>query len=609
MPTATVNQTGNTAPPADTGKTTPHNQTGNVVSQEDSSIGNGVSTKGQPQGSTKDDSQNEIVEGFPFRDVRDYLAELEKRDMLVKVSRLMNKDTEIMPLVRWQFRGLTQSQRKGWLFDNVTDARGRKFDASVAVSISGASPAMYALEMGVKTPAEINAKWLHAMKNPVKPLEVQKDQAPVKEVIITGDDIVKSGGIDQFPVTVTNPGTDVSAYFSAPIWITKDPETGVYNVGTYRSMLKAADRAGCMMLSGQDAQVHWEKAKAMGKPLEAVLCLSVPPTLALCSASKMPLSEYDACGGIIGKPLEVVKAETVDLLIPAYAEIAFEGHLRTDILEMEGPFGEYGGYAGPQDYAMIFEVSAITHRKKPILQAFISEMPPSESSMIRKFGFESMVDQELGRKIPHYGGSNFFEFGGSAQVVAIRLKKRPSKGEAWNTLRVAASLINLAWMKWIIVVDEDIDISDVEMVFWAMAWRVQPHRDIEINRGRLTDLDPSAAPCNSGFDERTYPEGKGGSQILIDATLKFPNPPISLPSKDLMENAKKIWEELKLPELTPKVPWFGYELGYWPEDWDEATKLTLQGRYLETGEKMKAQRTKSSYFDTGKIEAPNDDKK
>jgi 4-hydroxy-3-polyprenylbenzoate decarboxylase len=323
----------------------------------------------------------------------------------------------------------------------------------------------------------------------------------------------------------------------------------------------------------------------------------------------MPLSEYDACGGIIGKPLEVVKAETVDLLIPAYAEIAFEGHLRTDILEMEGPFGEYGGYAGPQDYAMIFEVSAITHRKKPILQAFISEMPPSESSMIRKFGFESMVDQELGRKIPHYGGSNFFEFGGSAQVVAIRLKKRPSKGEAWNTLRVAASLINLAWMKWIIVVDEDIDISDVEMVFWAMAWRVQPHRDIEINRGRLTDLDPSAAPCNSGFDERTYPEGKGGSQILIDATLKFPNPPISLPSKDLMENAKKIWEELKLPELTPKVPWFGYELGYWPDDWDEATKLTLQGRYLETGEKMKAQRTKSSYFDTGKIEAPNDDRK
>jgi UbiD family decarboxylase len=543
-----------------------------------------------------------------FRDIREYLAELEKRDMLIKVNRLMNKDTEIMPLVRWQFRGLESTQRKGWLFDNVTDSRGRKFDGSVAVSIAGASPEMYALEMGVKSPGEINAKWLSAMKKPIKPVEVQRDKAPVKEVVITGDEIVKSGGIDQFPVTVTNPGTDVSAYFSAPIWITKDPESGVYNVGTYRVMVKAPDRAGCMMLSGQDSRRHWEKARAMGKPLEAVLCLSVPPTLALCSASKMPLSEYDVCGALNGSPLEVVKAETVDLLVPAFAEIAIEGILRTDILEMEGPFGEYGGYAGPQDYNMIFEVTAITHRKKPILQAFISELPPSESSMIRKFGFESMVDQELGKKITHYDGCNFFEFGGSAQVVAIRLKKKPDFGEAWNTLRLAGSLVNLAWMKWVIVVDEDIDISDISMVFWALAWRVQPHRDIEINRGRLTDLDPSAAPCGSGFTERVYPDGKGGSQILIDATLKFPNPPISLPSRELMENAKKIWEELKLPELKPKVPWFGYELGYWPDSWDKATKLTLEGRYLETGETLKSQRTMSSYYDTGKVVPPVDKK-
>jgi len=81
----------------------------------------------------------------------------------------MNRDTEIIPLVRWQFRALNQSQRKGWLFDNIIDSLGRMFDVSVAVAISGASPAMYALEMGVKTPAEINAKWLHAMKNPIKP--------------------------------------------------------------------------------------------------------------------------------------------------------------------------------------------------------------------------------------------------------------------------------------------------------------------------------------------------------------------------------------------------------------------------------------------------------
>jgi hypothetical protein len=170
MPTGTLNQTGNTAPSADTGKTKPHNQTGNVVPQEDSSNGKGASTKSESQGSNKGDSQSETVQGFPFRDVRDYLAELEKRDMLIKVNRLMNKDTEIMPLVRWQFRGLESTQRKGWLFDNVTDSRGRKFDGSIAVSIAGASPEMYALEMGEKSPGEINAKWISAMKNPIKPV-------------------------------------------------------------------------------------------------------------------------------------------------------------------------------------------------------------------------------------------------------------------------------------------------------------------------------------------------------------------------------------------------------------------------------------------------------
>ena len=217
-------------------------------------------------------------------------------------------------------------------------------------------------------------------------------EPPVKEVVITGQDIVKSGGIDQFPVTVTNPGTDVSAYFSAPIWITRDPETGVYNAGTYRVMVKAADRAGVMMLTGQHSRVHWEKARALGRPLEAVLCLSVLPALTLCSVTKMrQLDDYGVAGALNGAPIELVKAETVDLLIPATAEIAIEGRFRTDILEMEGPFGEYGGYAGPQDYNLLFQVSAISHRRKPILQAFISEMPPSESSCIRKFGEEGTV--------------------------------------------------------------------------------------------------------------------------------------------------------------------------------------------------------------------------
>jgi UbiD family decarboxylase len=151
----------------------------------------------------------------------------------------------------------------------------------------------------------------------------------------------------------------------------------------------------------------------------------------LCSVNKLAISEYDAAGAINGAPLDLVRAETVDLLIPAAAEIAIEGRFRTDILEMEGPFGEYGGYVGTQDYQMIFEVSGITLRKSPVLQAFISEMPPSESSCLRKAGFEGFHVAELRPKVPGLKKVTHFEMGGSAMALAITLhtpsRERPGR--------------------------------------------------------------------------------------------------------------------------------------------------------------------------------------
>jgi UbiD family decarboxylase len=541
-----------------------------------------------------------------YTDVRQYLDELERRDLLVRVDRKMNKDTEIMPLVRWQFRGLDQAKRKGWLFTNVTDSRGRDFDGSVAVAILGASPTVYAAAMGLDSPDGIAGKWALAQQSPIEPREVDTADAPVKEVKILGDEVVSSGGLDAFPVTITNPGSDASAYFSAPVWITKDPETGVYNAGTYRAMVKAADRIGCSIISGQDARVHWQKARAMGVPLEAVLILSPPPALSLCSVQKLDISEYNAAGAINGAPMELVKAETVDLLIPAAAEIAIEGKFRTDVLEREGPFGEFGGYVGSQDYQLIFEVSAITHRKSPVLQAFISEMPPSESSCMRKLGFEGFQFAELRAKVPNLKKVTYFEMGGSAQSLAITLHE-PEPGEAWEALRAAASTRNMPMNKWIIAIDDDIDAEDLDSLMWAISWRVQPHHDVQIQRGRYTDLDPSGAPVDDPFNERTYPDGLGGSQILVDATRSWAYPPVSLPSKDLMENAQKIWEELKLPELTPRVPWHGYDLGYLPDNWKEEAKRAVDGEYLKTGEEFLKYRTKSSYFETGVVVPPGED--
>jgi 4-hydroxy-3-polyprenylbenzoate decarboxylase len=541
-----------------------------------------------------------------YRDIRAYLGELDRRGLLRRVERPTNKDTEVMPLVRWQFRGLDAAQRTGWLFDNLTDSRGRSFDASVAVAILGASPQVYAAAMGVNAPDEIAAKWLFAQQHPVPPITVAAADAAVKENIITGADLLDSGGVDRFPVTVTNPGSDASAYFSAPIWITKDPETGVYNAGTYRVMVKAADRLGVLMLSGQDGRGHFEKARALGQPLEAVLVLSPPPALSLCSVNKLDLPEYDVAGALNGAPLEVVAAETVDLLIPAAAEIAIEGRFRTDILEMEGPFGEYGGYVGAHDYQMLFEVSAITHRSAPVLQAFISEMPPSESSMLRKFGFEGFLANELGPKAPNLRKVSIPEISGSAQVAVIELHN-PVPGEAWNALRAAASARNVPAFKWVIAVDDDIDSNDLDSVLWALSFRVQPHKDIQIQRGRNTDLDPSAAPVDASFSARTYPDGLGGSQVLIDATRNWAYPPVSLPSKQLMERARDIWQdELHLPALAPREPWHGYDLGYWPQRWALAAQRAVDGEYLRTGTEYESIRTRSSYFDDGVVRQPEE---
>ena len=486
---------------------------------------------------------------------------------------------------------------------NVTDSRGRDFDGSVAVAILGASPTVYAAAMGADSPAGIAGKWAQAQSSPIEPRVIDAADAPVKEVKILGDEVISSGGVDSFPVTITNPGSDASAYFSAPVWITRHPETGVYNAGTYRVMVKAADRLGISMLSGQDGRAHWEKARELGRPLEAVLIFSPPSALSLCSVNKLDISEYDAAGAINGAPLDLVQAETVDLLIPATAEIAIEGRFRTDILEREGPFGEYGGYVGSQDYQMIFEVTGITHRKSPVLQAFISEMPPSESSCMRKAGFEGFTMAELRPKVPGLRKVTFFEIGGSAQVLAITLHA-PEPGDAWEALRAAAAVRNVPAYKWVIAVDDDIDAEDLDSVLWALAWRVQPHRDVQIHRGRNTDLDPSGAPVDDNFAARRYPDGLGGSQILIDATRGWAYPPVSLPSKDLMENARKIWEELKLAELTPRVPWHGYELGYLPDDWSQAAERALRGEYLKTGEEFRKYRTLSSYFETGKVIPP-----
>ncbi len=312
------------------------------------------------------------------KDLREHLDALEKEGLLVRIKTQVNKDTELHPLVRLQFRGLPEEQRKAFLFENVVDSRGKEYKFPVTVSASSGSRRIYAIALKCK-PEEIAAKWDKAQSHPIKPVIVES--APVYEEVHIGDNLLEHGGLDEFPVPISTPGFDVAPYLSSPFWVTKDPETGMRNVGTYRAQLKSPTRTGILMeYKEQHIARHWDKCRQLGIPLQAAISIGGSPNIGCVSVSKFPyeVDEFDIAGGIAGEPVELVKCKTVDLEVPASAEVIIEGEVSTSELEPEAPFGEYPGYMGLRGDRPFFTVKCIAHRKDAIWQSFISQRGPAE---------------------------------------------------------------------------------------------------------------------------------------------------------------------------------------------------------------------------------------
>ncbi|HTD91974.1 MAG TPA: UbiD family decarboxylase domain-containing protein, partial [Burkholderiales bacterium] len=177
----------------------------------------------------------------PPLDFQQHLADLEKQGLLLRVDKPINKDTELQPLVRWQFvGGVAEAQRRAFLFTNVVDAKGRRYDMPVAIGVYASSPQIYARGMGQKV-EDIGKAWVNAIKNPIAPVAV--DKPACQEVVIKGDALRQpGGGLAALPVPVSTPGFDSAPYLTATLCVTRDPESGIQNMGTYRAALKATDR-------------------------------------------------------------------------------------------------------------------------------------------------------------------------------------------------------------------------------------------------------------------------------------------------------------------------------------------------------------------------------
>jgi len=534
--------------------------------------------------------------GYP--DLHEHLEALERAGLLVTVTRPIDKDSEMHPLVRWQFRGgIEEPDRKAFLFTKVTDAKRRKYDIPVVVGALAASREIYRIGMGCPLD-KINETWNRAIAHPIAPVVVE--DAPCHEIVVQGDDLDRPGmGLDGLPIPISTPGWDIAPFTTLSQYITRDPDSGVQNMGIYRGQVKAPRRLGMnpSLELRPGIYAHWEKMKARGEKLPAAVILGAPPCVAFTSAQKVPesLDELHVAGGLVGGPINVVRAKTVDLLVPAEAEIVIEGYIDTESLEPEAPFGESHGHVNLQEYNAFMEVTCITRRRDAILTSIISQVTPSESSLIKRVALEPLFTHHLRSTLGIQGVkrvSMHEPLTNLRKVVVLVMDRKTPATEIWRALYGAAAW-NRAAGKYVIAVDEDIDPDNADALLWAMSYRANPGLDLQILQHR-----------DQGHGPRSKRAGGEDASVLIDATMKEAFPPVSLPKREFMERARKIWEELGLPKLKPESPWFGYSLGEWPDEFDRAAELAVKGEYFETGKRLVSRRRKDVRMNTEVREVP-----
>ena len=536
----------------------------------------------------------------PRLDFQEHLADLEAQGLLVRVDRAINKDTELHPLVRWQFvGGVPEDDRRAFLFTNVVDSKGRRYDMPVVVGALAASPRIYAAGMA-KTVEEIGRTWVHAIAQPIPPVAVTG--ARCQEVVITAGALkAQGGGLAALPVPISTPGFDSAPYLTATLCVTRDPETGVQNMGTYRAALKATDRLAVRMVArvgGAGGYVHWLKYRDRKEPMPLAIVIGCSPVVFFTGPQKLAIDtdELAVAGGLAGVAIRKTKCVSVDLEVPADAEIVIEGVIDTSVLEPEAPFGESNGYVALEAFNMPMRVTAITHKRNAVFTSIISQVTPSESSVVKKVAYEPLflahLRDALGIKsvrkvVMHEPLSNL------RPVIFVQFARGAIRTEVWRALTGASSL-RVDCGKIVIAVSEDIDPESTDAVFWSLAYRSHPHEDVQITRYRR------------GVQGAQYNPGQSESTMLIDATQKYPMAPLALPKREYMENARRIWEELALPPLAARSPWHGYSLGDWTATWERFAQRAARGDWEENGVETLARTLGGLSPETpvGKVEKP-----
>ena len=524
-----------------------------------------------------------------YPDLHDHIRSLDDAGLLVTVDDPVDKDSEMHALVRWQFvGGLKETERKAFLFRNIQNAQGRSYSLPIVVGALAASQDIYSIGMGVPVD-EIGAKWENAIANPISPKKINSPAC--QEIVIEGKDLHGAGnGIDALPIPVSTPGFDNAPTLTSTNVITRDPENGTQNMGTYRAALKASDRLVVRMatrVGGAGGYQHYKKYQERGdKEMPVAIVVGCPPCVAFMGPQKLPMDmdEMAVAGGLAGVPVNMANAYSVDLLVPAEAELVIEGFVDTEIVEPEGPFGESHGHVALEEFNMPMRVTAITRRHDAVLTSYISQAAPSESSVIKRVAYEPLFLTHLRDALGIKGVKKVSlhePLTGLLRVTIITVQSNTPSTEIWRAL-YGAAYFKGDCSKICIAVNDDIDPDNSDAMFWAMAYRMNPVNDVQ-----------TLAHRGQGHGPKREHTGEEDSTLLMDATMKSFMPPVALPTKEYMEKGLVLWNKLNLPPVRPTPPWFGYSLGDWNSVWEAGAKRAAEGGYLENG-RLSQQRQQQS---------------
>jgi 2,5-furandicarboxylate decarboxylase 1 len=416
------------------------------------------------------------------------------RDFLAELDAAGEMQTLTKPVDVRDVSGLIENSPKALMFKALKDYPNWRLAGGLITSRKRLALAMSAAENDIPLRVE------QGLKNPIAPLMVEN--GPCQEVV------EKSPDLTTIPYPLMHV-LDGGPYLSATFVVSKDPEFG-RNVGSYRLMYRTPTETGIDLVSPSDMRLYYQRQLDKGKPLEIAVAIGVHPFEMLGASYKAPtdFDEYSIAGGLHGEPVPLVKCKTVDLEVPADAEMVLEGELLPVGWSMdEGPFGEFNQISGEVKWNPIFRVKCITRRKDPIL--YLLHMPWENDWLCAPVteanglvALRAASVQPVAIRAP-VGGCGYW-------TLIASIRKRPGEGK--NAL---LALLSVAEVKLAIVTDEDIDIYDPDMLDWAITLRVQADKDLIVVEGaRGKHIDPSTRPGSLG---------KGGlpltAKLGIDATI------------------------------------------------------------------------------------------